>query len=244
MPSEFAALLEEQRLIATLRPPYNVAGNNYRASLAFIKMTAGSAPRLVVSESARDAGALYYGPFRGRGATDDAVRTLVDLLGLRDCAEKQPMRFADQPSLFDAVLAPACIRHDLGTCMAPCAARCDAGQYGRAAASARAFLEGRSAGPMDRIWRPWRPPPSIRSSSAPRCGAAGSSSSPGCSPHWRACARRSRASPSSTTSADLSGEGRNRLYCIRHGVIRAEVTPPTTPIERVAFAETARTARP
>ena len=39
---------------------------------------------------------------------------------------------------------------------------------------------------------------------------------------------------------DESGEGRDRLYCLRHGVIRGEAAPPTTPIERAAFAETAR----
>ena len=122
LPSEFAALLEEQRMISSLRPPYNVVGNSFRAGLAFIKMTTGPAPRLVVSEGARDASSLYYGPFRGRAATADAVRTLVDLLGLRDCIEKQPMRFADQPSLFDTPQPPACIRYDLGTCLGPCAA--------------------------------------------------------------------------------------------------------------------------
>src|SRR5437868_2206155 len=38
---------------------------------------------------------------------------------------------------------------------------------------------------------------------------------------------------------DESGGHRDRLYCVRHGVIRAEAAPPTTPIERAAFAETA-----
>jgi excinuclease UvrABC nuclease subunit len=115
VPSEFAALLEEQRLIHQLKPAYNVTGNRTWASLAFIKLTHGPAPRLVVSESARDPASRYYGPFRGRGNTEYAVRTLADLLGLRDCAERQAMAFADQPNLFDAPLAPACIRHELGT---------------------------------------------------------------------------------------------------------------------------------
>lgn len=240
VPSEFAALLEEQRLISTLRPPYNVAGNGFRASLAFIKMTGGAAPRLVVSESARDASALYYGPFRGRGATADAVRTLIDLLGLRDCAEKQPMRFADQPSLFDAPIPAACIRYELGTCLGPCAARCSAGEYGAAAARARDFLEGRGAGPMDRILDTMSTAAEAREFERANL--------------WRvkfdeltwlfaALARLRAAIEGLSFVYHVTAEGKgatDRLYCIRHGVVRHEAVPPTTPIEREAFAETAR----
>ena len=151
VPSEFAALLEEQRLIQQLKPPCNVTHNRTWASLPFIKVTRGPAPRLVVSDSARDPGVRYYGPFRGGANTRNAVRTLADLLGLRDCAERQEMIFADQPSLFDAPLAPACIRHELGTCLGPCAARCDAERYGAAVRVALDFLEGRAARPLDRV---------------------------------------------------------------------------------------------
>lgn len=240
LPSEFAALLEEQRMISSLRPPYNVTGNNYRASLAFIKVTAGIAPRLVVSESARDPSSFYYGPFRGKAATTDAVRTLVDLLGLRDCAEKQPMRFADQPSLFDAPVPPACIRYDLGTCLGPCASRCSGDQYDSAIGHARAFLDGRGAGPLDRILGVMAD--AAASSDFERAAL------------WRgkfdqltwlfAALARLRAAIEGLSFVyqvhDDSGEHRDRLYCIRHGVIRAEAAPPTTPIERAAFAETAR----
>ena len=240
VPSEFAALLEEQRMIASLRPPYNVAGISYRSQLAFIKVTGGAAPRLVVSESARDSGSLYYGPFRGRTATTAAVRTLVDLLGLRDCAEKQPMRFADQPSLFDAPVPPACIRFDLGTCLGPCAARCSSATYELAAAVARDFLEGRGAGPMDRVLDTMATAADEREFERATL--------------WRGkfdqltwlfgALARLRAAIEGLSFVysvpDESGGGKDRLYCIRHGVVKAEVVPPTTPIERAAFAETAR----
>ncbi len=240
VPSEFAALLEEQRLISSLRPPYNVSGNASRASLAFIKLTKAPASRLVVSESARDPASLYYGPFRGRGKAADAVRTLADLLGLRDCADRQPMRFADQPSLFDAPIAPACIRHELGTCLGPCAARCSIDRYGDAVGRARAFLEGRAAGPLDRILDAM-------------AGAAEAQEFERAA-LWRtkfdeltwlfAALARLRAAIEglgfvyAVPGAD--GPESDRLYCIRHGVVRAVAVPPTTPIERAAFAETAR----
>ena len=49
----FAVLAEPMRLrlIQELRPAYNVRGTRYRASLAFIKVTGGHAPRLAVTES-------------------------------------------------------------------------------------------------------------------------------------------------------------------------------------------------
>ncbi|HEY2805506.1 MAG TPA: GIY-YIG nuclease family protein [Gemmatimonadales bacterium] len=239
VPSEFAALLEEQRLITTLRPRYNVVGNSYRASLAFIKITKGNAPRLMVSESAQDSAALYFGPFRGRGATAAATRTLSDLLGLRDCAERVTMRFADQPSLFDAPIAPACIRHELGTCLGPCAARCSMDRYAGAVGSARAFLEGRAARPLDRIL-------DVMADAAVAQEFERAAL-------WRdrfeeltwlfAALARLRAAIEGLSfvySAQGSEPSLDRLYCIRHGVIRGEAAPPTTPIERAAFAETAR----
>ena len=240
VPSEFAALLEEQRLIQLLRPPYNVAGIAYRSSLAFIKVTTGVAPRVVVSESARDPSSLYYGPFRGKQATCDAVRTLVDLLGLRDCAEKQVMRFADQPSLFDAPLAPACIRFDLGTCMGPCASRCGKDRYDDAVRQARDFLEGRTAGPMDRIL------------SAMSTAAAAQEFERAAL--WKGkfdeltwlfgALARLRAAIEGLSFVyhvpDDAAQHRDRLYVIKHGTIRGEAAPPRTPIERAALSETLR----
>ena len=240
LPSEFAALLEEQRLISTLRPTYNVVGNRYRAGLAFIKVTRGVAPKLMVSDSAKDPAALYYGPFRGRGGAQTAVRLLGDLLGLRDCTDRQPITFADQPSLFDGLLAAGCIRHELGTCLAPCAARCSAEQYGGAVASARAFLEGRSAQPLDRVLEVMAGAAEAREFERATL--------------WRskfedltwlfAALARLRAAIEGLSFVysvpDATGEGRDRLYAIRHGVMRAEVAPPKTPIEREAFAETVR----
>ena len=240
VPSEFAALLEELRLIQQLKPAYTVSGNRTYASLAFIKVTRGVAPRLVVCENARDPAGRYYGPFRGRANTQHAVRTLADQLGLRDCAERQEMLFADQPSLFDTPLAPACIRHELGTCLGPCAGRCDAQGYGSAVAAALDFLEGRAAKPLDRI--------------LDIMGDAADAQQFERAAVWRerfdeltwlfASLARLRAAVEGLSFVydvkDESGEGDDRLYLIRHGTIRAMASRPGTPIEREAFAATVR----
>jgi excinuclease ABC subunit C len=240
MPSEFAALLEELRLIQALRPTHNVVGSRYRASLAFIKVAGSSAPKLTVTESTRDSGALYYGPFRGRGPTSKAVRTLSDLLMLRDCADRVKMVFADQPSLFDAPLAPACIRHDLGTCLGPCAARVSADRYAEAARAAADFLEGRSARPLDRV--------------LDVMAAASEQQQYERAALWRGrfeevtwlftAVARLRAAIDGLSFvyevADESGNGDDRVYLVRHGVVAGEAAHPRTPLERAAFAATVR----
>ena len=123
-PSEFAALLEELRLIARLRPFSNVRGNRTRRRMVFVKLTGGVAPKLKVADHTADRAARYYGPFQSGWRTADSVRVLSDLLQLRDCAQDHPLRYADQADLFGASEPAACLRHDLGTCLGPCAAKC------------------------------------------------------------------------------------------------------------------------
>lgn len=236
LPSEFAALLEELRLIVRLRPAYNVRNNLSRARLVFLKLTGGAAPKLRVSDGTRDRGARYYGPFRGRSMAIQAVRTLSDLLGLRDCAEAQPIAYADQASLFDLGLAPACYRHELGTCLGPCAAKCTVDAYGVAAAGAVNFLEGRSAHPLDTVLGAMED-----ASEAQEFERAAS---------WRdrleelewlfGAAARLRAAVEGLSFVygvkDRAGGPDDRVYLIRHGLVRAEAAWPRTPIEQDAFA--------
>jgi len=150
-PSEFAALLEELRLIARLRPFSNVRGNRSRRRMVFIKLTGGAAPKLKVTESTADRAARYYGPFQSHWRTAEGVRVVADLLRLRDCAQDRPLRFADQSDLFGASEPAACLRHELGTCLGPCAAKCSAEAYRGAVAHAVAFLESRGVAPLDRV---------------------------------------------------------------------------------------------
>lgn len=244
LPSEFAALIEEQRLIHQLKPPCNVTHNRTWASIAFIKVTRGVAPRLVVSEGARDPGGRYYGPFRGSAATREAVRTLGDMLGLRDCADRQSMVYADQTNLFDAPLVPACIRHELGTCLGPCAARCDAERYALAVETALDFLEGRSARPLDRVLDAMSD--AALAQQFERAAV------------WRArldeltwlfgSLARLRAAVEGLSFVyevkDQSGGSDDRVYLVRHGTIRTVAAVPKTPIEREAFAESVRACTP
>jgi excinuclease ABC subunit C len=149
-PSEFAALLEELRLIKRYRPRLNVAMKRDARHFAFIKLTRGPAPKLLV---VRGAGAedaqIYYGPFHGAQRVGEAVRELNDALGLRDCRLDQPMHFADQPELFQIFpRTPGCIRHEIRKCLGPCVGGCTSREYDERVRLVRAFLDGADDGPM------------------------------------------------------------------------------------------------
>ena len=150
-PSEFAALLEELRLIKRFRPRLNVAMMRDARHFAFIKLTRGIAPKLLV---VRGAGAedaqIYYGPFHGAQRVGEAVRELNDALGLRDCRLDHPMHFADQPELFHIYpRTPGCIRHEIRKCLGPCVGGCTSSEYDERVRLVRSFLDGADDGPMN-----------------------------------------------------------------------------------------------
>lgn len=150
-PSEFAALLEELRLIKRFRPRFNVAMKRDARHFAFIKLTRGPAPKLLVVRGAgADDAQIYYGPFHGAQRVNEAVRELNDALGLRDCRLDQPIHFADQPELFQIFpRTPGCIRHEIKKCLGPCVGACTAQEYDDRVRLVRAFLDGADDGPMD-----------------------------------------------------------------------------------------------
>lgn len=154
-PSEFAALLEELRLIKRFRPRFNVAMKRDGRNYCFIKITKPPAPKLVVVRGpGQDDSAVYYGPFMGAMGVSDAVRELSDVLGLRDCALDQRMNFADQPELFASFpRTPGCIRFEVKKCLGPCVGGCTVQQYDHRLALARAFLDGTDDGPIEQLRR-------------------------------------------------------------------------------------------
>lgn len=150
LPSEFAALLRELRLIKQLRPRYNVAMKRDARYHAFVRISRGPAPRLqVVRGAGTDEHGTYFGPFRGAFQLSEAIRELNDALGLRDCALDTPMVFADQPDLMELPSrTPGCIRHEIGRCLGPCVGAVREREYEAAFDAARGFLEGREDAPV------------------------------------------------------------------------------------------------
>lgn len=151
-PNEFAALLLELRLIKRYRPPFNVSQKRDLRHYAFLRVTAGRAPKLAVARAGATGDGLCYGPFIGPALVAEAARELSDALGLRDCPDHIPMRYSDQPDLIDlGPRTPGCIRYEIKKCIGPCVGGCSAREYDDRVTLARAFLEGATDVPIERF---------------------------------------------------------------------------------------------
>ncbi|MCI0378047.1 MAG: GIY-YIG nuclease family protein [Gemmataceae bacterium] len=147
-PCEFFALLRELELIRRWRPSRNVAGQPLRRQHGYV--TLGRAPAPYVHLSRKPVGQVSslsasFGPVRVGVRVLQALRHLNDWFGLRDCPQPQQMLFR-----VDGV-APgtaACLRHELGACLGPCAALCTQEHYDAQAHRAWRFLEGEDDGPL------------------------------------------------------------------------------------------------
>jgi excinuclease ABC subunit C len=230
--SEFSAYLGELRQIKQYRPHFNHRGNLTRRAV-FIKVSRGPAPRVYAGEVVTRDDARCYGPFRSIGRTGEAVRTLNDLLGLRDCAATMPIVFSGQGDLFGSTRQAACLRHEFGFCSGPCAGFVAERDYRAKLETAIAFLEGRTIQPIDRVVSAMQ-----EASKADRFELAA---------RWRekfehlewllAATSRARTAVDLLTFVyrDPGTYGDDRVYLIRRGVVRAAFPDPTTPIENQAF---------
>jgi excinuclease ABC subunit C len=79
------------------------------------------------------------------------VRRLNERFGLRDCPQSQEMAFADQTELFPILRAAGCIRHEIGTCLGPCAGGCTRNGYAKHVRAARDFLAGTDVTLLDQL---------------------------------------------------------------------------------------------
>ncbi len=147
-PDEFAAVLREFRLIREHRPVYNVEHKRKRRAVCFVKVPRETAPRLLVTAEPKDDGAAYHGPLQGLERVRRAVRDLVNVLELRDCAGTTPLRLADQKDLFGADYTSLCVRAELQRCLAPCAAGCTEREYDARLELALRFLAGETDVPL------------------------------------------------------------------------------------------------
>ena len=232
VPSEFAAYLGELRQIRKFRPHFNHKANRTRRSV-LIKVAGGPAPRVYGGGTISRDDVRCYGPFQSMSRMMEAVRTLNDLLGLRDCAATMPVVFSGQGDLFEQPRQARCLRHELGFCSGPCAGFVSQRDYQRRVETAIAFLEGRTIQPIDRVVTAMQ--------------EASASAQFEVAVRWRekfeqlewllAATSRARSAIDLLTFVyrDPGDFGDDRVYVLRRGVVRAAFPYPATPIEHEAF---------
>ena len=233
-PSEFAALLLELRGIKRYRPRLNVMMMRDARHFAFIKVTRGPAPKLLVVRGASDYAIAYYGPFQGAARVDDAVRELNDAVGLRDCSNDRRMLFADQRELFQlAPRTPGCIRYEVRKCLGPCIAACTERDYGERVALARAFLDGADDGPLARLREDMEA--AAERLEFERAGTLRDKLQRLVGLREQFIRFRFAVETLSFVYRVPGHEGEDRVYLIRRGRVRAEQAAPRTAAERASL---------
>jgi excinuclease ABC subunit C len=152
-PSEFAALLRELHLIRRWRPRFNVAGQPSRRGRAYVCLGRRPAPYVFLARRPPAGALACFGPVPAGHTAREAVRRVNDWFRLRDCPQAQQMIFADQAELFPVLRAAGCLRHEIGTCLGPCAAACTRAAYADQVREAQAFLEGTNTAPLEALKR-------------------------------------------------------------------------------------------
>ena len=151
--SEFAALLRELELIRRWRPRFNVQGQPARRRRVYVCVGRQPAPYVFLASRPPGTTVALFGPIPAGTKSREAVRRVNDWYRLRDCPQAQEMVFAEQRELFPVLRTPGCLRHDLGTCLGPCAAACSRQDYKAHVGYAIDFLRGQDRGPLDTLRR-------------------------------------------------------------------------------------------
>jgi excinuclease ABC subunit C len=228
-PSEFAALLRELELIRRHQPRFNVAGQPRRHRRYYVCIGRRPAPYAFVAAKPPSTALAAFGPVPGMYRTREAVRRLNDWFRLRDCPQKQTMVFAGQAELFPLVRTPGCIRHDIGNCLAPCAAACTRHDYAFHVEAALDFLHGKDSSPLEILGREMND-----ASAALQFERAAILRDRLDSLGWLAkhLERLRQAVRHSFVYPVTGPEGRETWYLIRHGLVRAAVLAPVDTASR------------
>ena len=148
---ELLALIREQELIYRWRPDFNTQGQPTRRQPAFLGISGGVAPKVFMTQQLSKRAQRLFGPVAGTGWMRNAVNSISQVFGLRDCPDQTGFEFADQLRLFADPSSAKCIRYELETCSGPCAGFCGSSEYQSQVAQLINFLEGRDLTVLARI---------------------------------------------------------------------------------------------
>ncbi len=127
------AQVRELRLIAQHKPRYNRRSRNPER-VWWLKLTDEAFPRLSIVRKVGPDDLAFAGPFGARGAAEEAMAAIHDVVPLRQCLTRISPRRPTSP----------CALKDMGRCCAPCTGEVAPAEYATTVAEAVAVLVGDS----------------------------------------------------------------------------------------------------
>ena len=130
--SETEALLLEQNLIKSLKPPYNILLRDDKSYPYIFLTEKADYPSIGFHRGARRKGVRYFGPFPHATAVRETLNLLQKTFKVRQCDE----------SYFSNRTRP-CLQYQINRCSGPCTELISKESYGNDVRHTQMFLEGK-----------------------------------------------------------------------------------------------------
>jgi excinuclease ABC subunit C len=131
--SETEALLLEQNLIKTQRPPYNILLRDDKSYPYIFISSQHQYPAIQFQRGNTRKQGRYFGPFPSGGAVRESLNLLQKIFRIRQCEEP-----------FFKNRSRPCLQHQIGRCSAPCVELISPERYAEDIRRAMMFLEGKN----------------------------------------------------------------------------------------------------
>lgn len=131
--TEAEALILEQNLIKTHRPPFNILLRDDK-SYPYVFLSEGDSPRLSYHRGAKRKKGRYFGPYPSAAAVRESLNILQRMFKVRQCEDS-----------FFAVRSRPCLQYQIKRCTAPCVKAVSVDDYQHQVDNTRLFLEGKSS---------------------------------------------------------------------------------------------------